>query len=53
MEAKKREKALCRFREGHNLTDAINFDLTYAVRCSSVMQVEAGMKTLVNSEIFL
>eukprot|EP00798_Chlamydomonas_sp_ICE-L_P011789 gene11790-14911_t len=31
MEAKKREKALCKFRESHDLGESINFDLTYAV----------------------
>lgn len=31
MEARKRERALCKFRESHGLGESINFDLTYAV----------------------
>lgn len=30
-EAGKAERALCKFRENHNLGDQINFDLTYAI----------------------
>ena len=31
MEAKKRERALTKFREGNGMTDQVNVDLTYAV----------------------
>ena len=31
MEAKKRERALTKFRETNNLSDQVNVDLTYAV----------------------
>jgi hypothetical protein len=30
-EAKKRERALCKFREANGMADAINIDLTFAV----------------------